>query len=878
MGYTKKGLAGYFPRFLFSALVPSVLCGALFVAGTSDVWAARSVAENTVSSAIDLSAESARPADLSFYERSQIFQPGRVISADPLQKEARAPVRWLPRDESGEIQAPVTVIEGDPAPVRSEPLEKEGGDQAESERCDPLASFEALAPALLVDDGAAAPSLPDDEQPVDLAADTLIHDEESQIITARGHVELVQGARLLRADEVSYNLATDTVEATGHVALTEPNGDVHFADHVTLSDNMRRGFVVGLQSYLTDGGRFWAGEGERTAGGRVIVMRDAAYTPCNCGADKSTGPDDKAADPTWQIKAKSVTYNEEDHRISYRHARFEVLGVPVLYTPYLSHPDGKEEQKSGFLMPNFALDSELGAMITNRYYWAMAPHRDATFGLMTGTRENPVVLGQYRQRFADASLTLDASVTRSGWTDSVGGEELWHDEAWRGHLFTQGRWDINETWRAGADLEMTSDDQYLEQYNFTGKDVLENDVYLERFSDRNYATARFLSFQDLRVREEQTDQPNVLPELYASFIGAPNALLGGRWSLALDGLNLYREGNEQDMSRGTATLGWENRHVTGFGLVNTLDLSARGDMYHVTDRALAANNTGLSRETTQGRMFAQAHLVSSYPLVKPIENGQIMIEPLVSGTVAPNIDSVDDDIPNEDSQDVQLDASNLFEPDRFPGQDRIEDGSRVTYGVRTGLYGDGGGRIEAFAGQSYRLNNDKNRFPEGSGLSRRESDLVGSVSAAYKDRMALDYHFQLDAAQWDAQRHELDAFAERGPFRLDTRYLFAKALEGTDIDESREQLMGALSVDLWDNWQARGGALYDLGEDPGLRKAMLGLDYTGCCMFLSIAAERSLTRDSSGDSGTDIMLRLGLKHIGSFETSAGSDWRAGNAR
>lgn len=70
--------------------------------------------------------------------------------------------------------------------------------------------------------------------------------------------------------------------------------------------------------------------------------------------------------------------------------------------------------------------------------------------------------------------------------------------------------------------------------------------------------------------------------------------------------------------------------------------------------------------------------------------------------------------------------------------------------------------------------------------------------------------------------------------------------------------------------------MYDLGESPGLRKALLGIDYLGCCVNFSLAAERSLTRDSSGDRGTDIMLRMGLKNIGDFQTSGSGDWTAGN--
>jgi LPS-assembly protein len=38
-------------------------------------------------------------------------------------------------------------------------------------------------------------------------------------------------------------------------------------------------------------------------------------------------------------------------------------------------------------------------------------------------------------------------------------------------------------------------------------------------------------------------------------------------------------------------------------------------------------------------------------------------------------------------------------------------------------------------------------------------------------------------------------------------------------------------------------------------------------MTFAVTAERTLTRDSSGDSGTEVMMRLGLKNLGEFQTS-----------
>ncbi len=142
--------------------------------------------------------------------------------------------------------------------------------------------------------------------PVDFEADNLTYNQETQTVEARGNVELIQAGRILRADMVSYNQATDTVVARGNVVLTDTTGDVYFADEFDLTDQMSQGFVTGIQSYMADGGRLKATSGERKSD-TLLTLRDASYTPCDCGEDEGS--------PTWQIKADELTVDEESYGV-----------------------------------------------------------------------------------------------------------------------------------------------------------------------------------------------------------------------------------------------------------------------------------------------------------------------------------------------------------------------------------------------------------------------------------------------------------------------------------------------------------------------------------------------------------------------------------
>jgi LPS-assembly protein len=697
--------------------------------------------------------------------------------------------------------------------------------------------------------------LPGPDTFVHLAADEMAHDDAAQRVIATGHVEFIYDERVLKADRVEYDLVREIVTAHENVVLMEQNGDVHFMDTLEMTRDMKDGYARALRSTLADGSRFWAAEGNR-AGGQYVVMKQATYTPCElCKIDPTRRPQ-------WQIRADQVVHDNGDKSITYQNAWMEMWGVPMMYVPYFSHPDGTIQQKSGFLTPIMSLTSQNGANVTGRYYWAIDPTRDATFETQVFSKQSPRLAGEYRQRFNRADLVSRASFTYAERRDSVAGDVVTIDQDLRGHFETTARWDIDDKWRAGADLAVASDEQYLRQYDITSADVLENQLYVERFENRDYATARLMAFQDLRTSDRRSDQPNILPEIESFFYGDPGDVFGGRWKIDASALGLERSDEGDDVTRLSTTASWQRRHIADMGLVTTFDTALRGDWYHAISR-----ESGSETDKNATRLIPYGQVTSSYPLVKPMPGADMVIEPIAALTLIPRQDP-DTDVPNEDSQDSQLDASNLFEPSRFPGLDRVEDLSRVTYGVRTSLNGHDGGLTEVFLGQSYRLDDRMmGDVPANSGLTDRASDYVGRVKYVAPKYFTFDYGFQLSGEDLRSVRHEIDQSFSSGPFALNTRYLYAEPIEGVGVDESREQFQAYGSYKFYEDWQFRAGANYDLGADPGLRKTVFGLDYLGQCLTFSATLNRNLTSEASGESGSELMLRIGFKNLGEFETS-----------
>ena len=701
--------------------------------------------------------------------------------------------------------------------------------------------------------------------PVDLEADDLQHDDTNKIITATGHVSLKQMGKTLRADRVVYNLNTDQAYASGHVIFTDASGNVHFADSATMRNQMKDGVIEGMKTYLAKGGRFTAVDGTRE-NATITTMHNVTYTTCEC-------EEDSHGNPPWAIKAKKAVYNEPEHNIVYSDATLDVLGTPVFWSPYFSSGDGQIKQQSGFLSPVLGYNSRLGANATERYYWGIAPDKDITIGAMALTNKAPVLSGEYRERFDNARINLNGSVTDSSYDDKIGDLTVHKDDTARSYLFGTGLWDMSDTWRSGFQAQVVSDDQYLRQYRISGENVLDNELYAERFSGRDYTLIRGLAFQDIRVLQDKVDQPIILPEITSNFQGEPNETLGGRWDATFSGVGLSRDAGE-DLGRASVNTGWQRRFTTDFGLVTTADGRVRGDLYAIGDRE--RDDYDPSRpdgSAYRARWLPDANIVSSYPFAKPLERAQIVIAPEVSMTAAPNIDIDKNAIPDEDSKDVQLDVTNLFQANRFAGYDRLEDGSHASYGVRTGLYGYEGSKGEVFLGQSHRFI-ESNPFPDGSGLSRKSSDYVGQVTGNYGSKYGMDYRFDLDSQTLASERHELYSYAKFRRFQLTSRYIYDKALQDTDIIESRQQLFNNVNIRLTNSWSLLTGTVYDLGREEGLRRAAVSVNYLGCCIALSFNVSRNFTTSASESNGTDFTVRLFLKGLGGFPKETDPDARA----
>ncbi len=692
-----------------------------------------------------------------------------------------------------------------------------------------------------------------DSQPVLLSADQVTYDEQQELVTARGNVELSQGARTVHADTMTYNKRTAVVTATGHVRVVEPSGDILFSDYAELTDDMRDAFVQNIRVLMTDNARMVGNEGERRGGDMMRVNR-AVYSPCELCAKDPTNP------PLWQIRAVRVVHDKEAQEIRYKDATLEMFGFPVAYTPYMSQPDPTVERKTGFLTPSYGNKASLGIFVRTPYYIDIAPDQDVTLEPGFYSDAGPFLGAQYRKRFEKGELTLSGSIA-DGSIPKQPNPSINTKDALRGHIFAHGLFNIDDTWRWGFDVRRASEYSYLRRYYGNREDILTSRGFIEGFSGRNYAGLNAYSFQDLRYG--YTRQPAVLPLAQYNALGEPGSLLGGRWSLDTSMVGVVRR-DGTTTRRFMFQPGWQREMVSNTGLVTTVTARVLMAGYSATDYQPPGSSAD---DVNRGRFFPQADVKVRYPFVRYADGYSQLIEPTVSLTMAPRVNN-NTLFPNEDSQDYELDDTNLFMLNRFSGIDRLEGGSRVTYGLRTALFRDKGGSASLFAGQSYRFTRDED-YPVGSGLTNRQSDYVGRLDLAPVSWFDVNYGLRIDQETLKPRRHGVTAVLGPAELRLFGSYTYVdQTVDRYAVTRNVvEQGTIGLGARLSSQWSLSVSHQQAMKPVPGPRTSGATLTYQDECFTFQTIAMRDFTTVVGDDvEGNSIYFRLVFKNLGEFNS------------
>ena len=700
----------------------------------------------------------------------------------------------------------------------------------------------------------------DGNRQVAFEADQLSYDDNGETLTATGNVVLRSGDRSVRADTVTYNRKSGKILARGRVRFVDENGNQLYTESVELTDKFETGTMEDILIALRQGGRLAARSGERTSDGGV-ALTDAAYSACPVET-----PEGCPKKPTWRITADRVVYDQATGKVRFTGAYLEIFGLRLLPLPLLSINTVGGPQ-SGFLIPDLQVSQNNGVEISQGYYWRLAPNKDLTARATVFTQAPPMIDAQWRHLTGIGAYQVTGYLTASKRVPDPSDPARTQRDP-RGYLFANGTFQFDPQWSLTGSIRLASDRTFLRRYDISYDDRLRSTVNAQRIGDTSYLSVAGWYTQTLRPFEVQGQVPIALPAIdYRKRLGSP--VLGGTLQFQANTLALTRPSG-QDTQRGFASAQWDLRTITSLGQVVQLTALARGDLYHSSENALGPTAIYRGDPGWQSRGVALGAVDVSWPLVGGFLGGTQVLTPRVQLVAAPPIRNLQ--VPNEDARAIDLEDTNLFELNRFPGYDRVEDGVRLTYGLDWQLLRPGW-EINTSIGQSYRFSGSRDILVDGTGIYNNVSDVVGRTQIKLRDFVRFTHRFRLDKDNLAIRRNEIDATVGSSKTYVELGYLrLNRNITAVEDLQDREELRAAARVAFANYWSIFGSGVFNLTdaeEDPTLTsdgfqaiRTRLGVAYADECLEMGLTWRRDYVTAGDARRGNTFQVYFALRNLG----------------
>lgn len=680
---------------------------------------------------------------------------------------------------------------------------------------------------------------PPEGESATLLADYITLSGNRTLTASGGVVVWYEGARLV-ADQVRYDGETGEMTVTGPIHLTRPalagtsDDAILIADEAQFSQDLREGMLRGARMVLAREMQMAATEATLSGGGRFTTLNHVVASSCRICAEDPV--------PLWEIRARQIVHDDERHILIFDHPQLRAFGLPIgAYPGRVTAPDPTVERMSGFLRPRFRTTSNLGFGVMLPYFKTLGDHADLTLTPYVSASRTSTMMMRYRQAFWNGATEWNGAITRD---DIRKGET-------RGYLFGAAQWELPRGYRLGAQVQVVSDDGYLLDYDISDADRLWSGLTLERVTAQKLVWARVGNYHSLREDEDNSTSPaQVADMMWVRRWQAGGGIAQLEWSAHAHRRPSGDDMVGRDVARASVALDWQRMQILQGGFVATGAAGVMADLYSIGDDDRYDGNV------TRVTPWLSAEL--RYPLTGSDGYASYVLEPVAQLVWSPYRDK--DDIPNEDSTQVEFDEGNLFALSRYPGWDMQETGLRANLGATWTRFDPTGWSLAVAGGRVFR-NGDA-----------VDEDSLSPVQRGTRSDWLLAGHFASNSGLTIANRALLDDNLNftrdelrigwvRPDLHVSLGYLWLKADSFEDRTKDLSELTSQIGWQMAEGWWANAHGRYDL-EASATQRAGLGVTYRNECISVELAASRRFTDTEEVDPDTDVDLSIRLGGFG----------------
>ena len=393
------------------------------------------------------------------------------------------------------------------------------------------------------------------------SADRLTYSQDNNIIEATGNVVAKnQEGKLIASDKIIYNKSTQQLSTFGNSRFTDNKGGTLFAESFEynlekkiisaekkvkfidkekniyyfskLSADDKFDEIIGYdinadlnKQNLKSGDKFNEFIEPRFSGksasikNNITIVKDAKFTTC-----KKTNETDGCA--YWNLNAGELIHDKEQKKITYKNASLDLNNIPVLYLPYFSHPDPTVKRESGFLPPTLAnLGGDIGSTLKIPYFYPVSQSADFTLSPVYYFKQNPLLLGEYREKFKNGDLSLEGGFTQGykeiSTTKTEGSRHhvygnlnlIFNDKILDQSILNTKVQHVNNPTYLRVNKINSTNDGFKKNLIKEDDTKLTNEIYLNSFGKTENFNIKAATYRDISVIKNSDQYSYLLPEL-----------------------------------------------------------------------------------------------------------------------------------------------------------------------------------------------------------------------------------------------------------------------------------------------------------------------------------------------------------------------------
>ena len=688
-----------------------------------------------------------------------------------------------------------------------------------------------------------------------IKGENIVYDNNKKIVSSNTKTEITdRDGNTISVEMFNYIVDKNMFLSSGKIKITDIKDNEYFFSEIYIDEKERKIVGSDVKSFFNERSfkndvknepRFFANSAFIEKDGSTF--QKGIFTTCkNREGDKC---------PPWSIQAKKIMHNKAKKTVYYDNAVLKIYDFPIFYFPKFFHPGPTVKRQSGFLFPTLEDNTSVGFSASVPYFLAISDDKDMTFTPKIYSKENLLVLHEYRHAFKDSFLLVDSSYTR-GYKKT---DKLKKSEGSRSHLFAKFNKDFSSK-DFSSNLEINyqhvPNDTYFKVHDIDtalvekDKNIVTNDIKYEFQNDNSYLGISAAMYENLTASDSDKTRfeysvPNILYERNV-FTGDNIGVVDVKSNAFVKNFKV-----NQTTKFWINDVNWQSNPFISLngiqnkfkGLFKVVNYEAEGAEKYKTEGLNSEVSGAISYET-------------KLPLSK--ENGAKdrinFLTPKMSFRYAPG------HMRNLQKDDLKLSYSNVFSLNKNSQPDVIEKGESITAGIEISNYdledGKPGERNYSLSIGQVHSSKEINTIPSSSSLDQKASDLVGEAFIKISENFNLNNEFSLDHNLNDINYNDLEANLILGNTTFNLNYL-----EENNHVGSSNYIKSGININFNNSGQLKFNLKKNL-ETDSTEFYDLTYDYINDCLKAGLVFRREFYADKDVEPSDSLMFRVTLFPFG----------------